>query len=61
MSKVVDLEGVRSEKAPHCDYCGGPEHKGVFACWRIKTVTYTDEDEVIVRLWGERERQGVAG
>lgn len=61
MSKVTDLEGIRAEKAPRCDYCGEPEHKAVFACPRIKSVTYTDEDEVIVRLWGEREVQFVAG
>ena len=60
MSKVTDLESVRGEKAPRCDYCGEIDHPGVFACPRIKSVTYTDDDQVIVRLWGEREHQGVA-
>lgn len=60
MNKVTDLESVRGEKAPRCDYCGGIDHLGVFACPRIKSVTYTDDDQVIVRLWGEREHQGVA-
>ncbi len=57
MSKVTDLETVRSEKGPRCDYCGEAEHKGVFACWRIKSVTYTDDDQVVLRLWGEKEFQ----
>lgn len=60
MSKVANLETIRSEKVPRCDYCGEEEHKSVFACPRIKSVTYTDDDQVIVRLWGEREHQGVA-
>jgi hypothetical protein len=61
LSKVTELETIRGEKAPRCDYCGEIEHQAVFACPRIKSVTYTDDDQVIVRLWGQRETQGMAG
>jgi hypothetical protein len=27
MAKVTNLEEVRAEKAPVCDYCGEPDHK----------------------------------
>ncbi len=56
--KVADLEAIRAEKSPRCDYCGEVEHKSVFACPRIKSVTYTDDDQVVLRLWGEKEHQG---
>ena len=49
MGKVTDLEAIRAEKAPVCEYCGEPEHKGTFECPRIKSVKYdSDEDTVQV-------------
>lgn len=54
MGKVTDLEAVRSEKAPICEYCGGPEHKGAFECQRIRSVTFdNEEDTVTIRLYPE--------
>jgi tRNA(Ile2) C34 agmatinyltransferase TiaS len=52
MAKVTNLEEVRAEKTPLCDYCGEPDHKGTFECPRIKTVKFdNDEDTVTITLW----------
>ncbi len=62
MAKVTELEAVRCEKAPVCDYCGGPEHKGAFECPRIKSVTFdNEEDTVTIRLWPEGVKLPMAG
>lgn len=51
---IVDLEAVRGQKKDKCEYCGEEEHASVFACPRIKSVTYDNEnDTVTVRLWSE--------
>ena len=60
--KVTDLEAVRCEKAPLCDYCGGPEHKGTFECPRIKSVTFdNEEDTITIRLYPTADHRVVAG
>lgn len=52
MAKVTNLEEVRAEKTPVCDYCGEPDHKGTFECPRIKQVKFdNDEDTVTITLW----------
>ena len=53
----INLGDVRAKKAERCEYCGQAEHPSVFACPRIKSITYDNEnDTVTVRLWGaERE------
>jgi tRNA(Ile2) C34 agmatinyltransferase TiaS len=52
MAKVTNLEEVRAEKTPLCDYCGEPDHKGAFQCPRIRSVKFdNEEDTVEIRLW----------
>lgn len=54
MPGPVDLGVVRGKKKEPCEYCGGEEHAAVFACPRIKSITYNNEtDEVTLRFWGE--------
>ena len=52
MKEPTSLEVVRGKKAELCDYCGKPEHAGVWQCPRIKSVTFDNEnDTVTVGLW----------
>lgn len=51
---VVDLEQIRGQKKDKCEYCGEEEHEAIFACPRVKSITYDNEnDTVTVRLWSE--------
>jgi len=56
MSEITDLKTFRGKTQERCDYCGAPEHDGVFACKRIRSITYNNEtDEVTLRFWGDHE------
>ena len=56
MAKVSDLEAIRNEKAPKCEYCGEAEHKAVFACPRVRALVYNEEEgTVTVRFWSNEE------
>jgi hypothetical protein len=58
---VSDLSKVRSEKIPPCEFCGEPAHRGVYACPRIKSITFENErDEVTIRFYLPSDGQRVA-
>ena len=61
MGKVTDLEAIRAEKAPICEYCGGPEHKGTFECPRIKSVTFDNEEDTVTIRFHPDGFNSVAG
>ena len=53
---VSDLQKVRDEKAPVCEYCGAKAHKSEFACPRIKSLTINYEEETVtVRFHGPND------
>lgn len=51
---VVDISEVREAKAEKCEYCGELAHPSVFACPRIRSITYDNEDDTVtLRFWAK--------
>jgi hypothetical protein len=59
MSDPVDLDAKRKAKAPKCEICGDPEHKGL--CPRIDYIEREFEDGTIVRYFLLPYDEPVAG
>jgi tRNA(Ile2) C34 agmatinyltransferase TiaS len=56
VNKITDLDKVRDEKAPVCEYCGEKAHKGEFQCPRIKSLLINYEEEsVLIRFVGSND------